>query len=186
MKSWGVLVLVLVFSLIPFAFAQEGRLAPTTNINLYQENDYIVVGQITELDTSLSMSSTQYTVKIIKSLKGYTFDGMMTVIGGGNAESGQMRSIDKIFEKDSTVLFFINEREGTLELSPYSRSVEPNLELLLFSISPLKLHNLGVPNNEIFCNFDRILVEKYDNTPACVKSSSIEKLEQRGWIGSVL
>ena len=69
MKSWGVLVIVLVFSLIPFAFAQEGRLAPTTNINLYQENDYIVVGQITEVDTSLSEASTQYTVKIIKSIK---------------------------------------------------------------------------------------------------------------------
>lgn len=49
-------------------------------------------------------------------------------------------------------------------------------------LAPLKQIKQGVAPNEIQCKESMELVFKISGEPACVKSSSVEKLEQRGWI----
>lgn len=50
--------------------------------------------------------------------------------------------------------------------------------------SPLKQIKLGIPIDEIQCNDNLVLVQKYDNSPACVKSETKDKLVERGWARS--
>lgn len=47
--------------------------------------------------------------------------------------------------------------------------------------SPLKQLKSGVPPSEIECREDLVLLFKYDGSPACVNSSSHQKLYERGW-----
>ncbi len=49
-------------------------------------------------------------------------------------------------------------------------------------LAPLDQADHGVAPKSIRCNGDLVLVQKYDNTPACVKPETKEKLEQRGWL----
>lgn len=59
---------------------------------------------------------------------------------------------------------------GGSDESPYYRLV-----------SPLKQFNSGISLNEIQCKNDLVLVQKYDNTAACVKKQTKIKLIERGW-----
>lgn len=68
----------------------------------------------------------------------------------------------------------------------YATSYEGGEESWGFSIidegaAPLKQNNSGINSNHILCNEGLVLVQKYDNTPACVKLLSISKLIKRGW-----
>ncbi len=47
--------------------------------------------------------------------------------------------------------------------------------------SPLKQFKDGIDSKMIHCNDNLILIQKYDGSPACVKSESISKLIERGW-----
>lgn len=49
-------------------------------------------------------------------------------------------------------------------------------------LSPLKQIKLGVATDKIRCNEGLKFILKYDANPACVKSESILKLAERGWI----
>lgn len=51
-----------------------------------------------------------------------------------------------------------------------------------YLFSPLKQFNMGIPYSEITYVDDLVLVQKYENSPACVTSKSIPKLIERGWI----
>ncbi len=48
-------------------------------------------------------------------------------------------------------------------------------------LSPLKQFKSGIPIDEIQCKESLTLVKKYDDSPACVKPETVEKLIQRGW-----
>ena len=57
-----------------------------------------------------------------------------------------------------------------------------NPKLLQFSDSPLKQTSKGVEPNLVVCNRNFELIFKaFDNSPACVKPTTAEKLIQRGW-----
>lgn len=49
-------------------------------------------------------------------------------------------------------------------------------------LAPLDQTDHGVASKSIMCNDGLTLVQKYDDTPACVKPETKEKLEQRGWL----
>ena len=49
-------------------------------------------------------------------------------------------------------------------------------------LRPLQQGKAGITPDEIICAENRLLVFKHDSSPACVKKSSIEKLEIRGWL----
>ncbi|MCV0413226.1 BPTI/Kunitz-type proteinase inhibitor domain-containing protein [Nitrosarchaeum sp.] len=48
--------------------------------------------------------------------------------------------------------------------------------------SPLKQFKDGINPKVIHCNDELVLIQKYDETPACVLSESVPKLIQRNWI----
>ena len=50
------------------------------------------------------------------------------------------------------------------------------------TLPPLKQFKSGISAENIQCKEELRLVIKHDNTPACVKSSSVEKLTDRDWI----
>ena len=50
-----------------------------------------------------------------------------------------------------------------------------------FVVSPLKQVKLGITLDEIQCKETLVLIQKYDGSPACVKSSTEWELIDRGW-----
>lgn len=53
-------------------------------------------------------------------------------------------------------------------------------------LSPLKQFNSGIPIDKIQCKEGlEFVIKSSDNTPACVKSTSIPKLIERGWTDSI-
>ncbi|WP_299292356.1 hypothetical protein [Nitrosopumilus sp.] len=71
--------------------------------------------------------------------------------------------------------------ELTEELSMKSEDTEPEQEDIM-NLAPHKQIKQGVAPTEIQCKESMELVFKISGEPACVKSSSVEKLTQRGWI----
>lgn len=47
---------------------------------------------------------------------------------------------------------------------------------------PLKQSHIGMDSENIQCNDDLVLIQKYDGSPACVTELTKEKLIERGWI----
>lgn len=48
-------------------------------------------------------------------------------------------------------------------------------------LSPLKQFKMGIPTGDIQCKENLVLIQKYDGSPACVKSITVDKLHERGW-----
>ena len=48
-------------------------------------------------------------------------------------------------------------------------------------LRPLQQGNAGIAARDVICAEPLQLVFKYDRSPACVKTESISKLENRGW-----
>lgn len=51
----------------------------------------------------------------------------------------------------------------------------------LDKLPPKKQQSQGRNISEILCERDFVLIQKYDNSPACVKPLTVEKLIYRGW-----
>jgi len=51
-------------------------------------------------------------------------------------------------------------------------------------LSPKKQLSQGIEPDAVVCNEGLVLIIKYDNSPACVKPDTSEKLMERGWGGS--
>lgn len=49
------------------------------------------------------------------------------------------------------------------------------------SVPPLQQFQSGIPFTQIQCKDNLVLIQKYDGTPACVKSETKQKLIERGW-----
>jgi len=60
--------------------------------------------------------------------------------------------------------------------------IEENLP----SIPPLKQIKLGISHSKITCNEGLELIFKRDNSPACVKPETAEKLIERGWASPII
>jgi hypothetical protein len=48
-------------------------------------------------------------------------------------------------------------------------------------MSPLKQIQLGIPLNEIQCKENLVLIQKYDDSPACVTPETKIQLVEHGW-----
>ena len=55
-----------------------------------------------------------------------------------------------------------------------------------YLLSPIKQSMIGIPYSEIICMDELVLVQKYENSPACVKPESIPKLIERGWTNKTI
>ena len=108
------------------------------------------------------------------------------------------------FEKGESYLVYAYQNGNTLEVSLCSRTTlvsnaaedleelgkpKYNKDTQEFSHSetilpPLKQIQGGISLEDILCTNDKVLIYKNnnDNTPACVKPSSVDKLIERGWV----
>ncbi len=50
------------------------------------------------------------------------------------------------------------------------------------NLSPYKQFNSGIPIDEIQCRDSKILLESPSGKPSCVNDTSVEKLNQRGFV----
>lgn len=162
----------------------DARTLPKTNLELYIENEIILIGEIISTEEFSEQGNTQYNIKVEKYLKNPQTSNDITAFGGGT-KSGPVSSVDKVFDKGDRVFLLLNSNDGNYQISVYSswaESLNPDSD---FIISPLKLYKAGIPIDEIVCKGALTLVQKLSNNlPACVKSDSIEKLIIYGWLGS--
>lgn len=181
MKLFLSIALLILFSItLNSSFAQfsdstpsiEKRLEPISHIELYEKSDIIIEGLI------ISTNYPELVVEIQTVLKGNP-DNTITVYGKGPAEI--MSSIGRVFETNDEVLLFLNDDDGNLNISPYSSRIFSDTGPRFFKIPPLKLEQMNVPFEEIFCKSDLVLIKKINDRPACVKPSSVQELKNRGW-----
>jgi len=86
---------------------------------------------------------------------------------------------------DDTIACFIFDTrmiKGPDDVSAEKRVYE---NLPDFLKSPLKQSEMGIPFENILCNGDYVKVQKYDDSPACVKYETVPKLIERGWANFV-
>ncbi len=159
----------------------DARLEPQSNVELYVENEVILVGFVTSTFVTDS-EDTQYTINVERYVKNPQEDNSIVAIGRGSTDSENLASIDKLFKIGDRVLLFLNTSNDKYLISPYS----VNAQLLDvdadFLPPPLRLYKAGVPVEEISCKQGMsLLIKTKINFPACIKFNSIEKLVTRGW-----
>jgi len=99
---------------------------------------------------------------------------------------------------DKTTTHFDSYEINLVNVLPYPFSTKPiNPEEYSVTISisqvdekiispPLKQLKNNISFHEIKCNVDLQLVQKYDGTPACVKSETVFELTKRDWTSDVM
>ncbi|MDH3204673.1 MAG: hypothetical protein OEL81_08370 [Nitrosopumilus sp.] len=178
-----VVMMIMTFSIMSFVVPDSfAYLVQKTPLEQYQENEVILIGNVISLKENPSEGFTEYEINVEKFMKNPQTSKTLFVIGSGAQSSEIQLSIDKIFSVNDRVFLFLNEQEGKYQISPYSFNAlifSPDDEFLL---PPLTLFRAGIPSDEIVCRDHLELVLKIgDNSPACVKPSTKEKLIERGW-----
>lgn len=94
-----------------------------------------------------------------------------------------MHLSDVIMSKDMNKIFYsLNTRYMDLPEKIPRGIFTTNIDITQPTIvQPLKQFNSGISFNEIQCKQHLILIQKYDDSPACVTESTKEKLIERGW-----
>lgn len=77
---------------------------------------------------------------------------------------------------DSAWIPILEQRRDVVSVTG-SEAQKNNLD----NLSPKKQQSQGRSISEIRCIEDFVLIQKYNNSPACVKPLTAEKLIQRGW-----
>lgn len=173
---------------ITFLPSSSGYLLPKTNLDLYLENELIVMGQVISLkdvkDDSNFTPRTAYEIIILQHIKGNTETNEITVIGLGSLNSTRQLDTQNIMSEGQYALLILNEpTEGYWFVSPYSISSESLNPDSHFILPPLKLYKAGIPIEEIHCKSNLKLALKSSNeSPVCLKPKTIDILYNRGWI----
>ncbi len=168
--------------------SSDAILLPKTNLDHYIENDVILVGTINSVTPIPEKYSSLYEVSVDKFLKknSQIDDKKIIVYGGGFENNPKQPSVDKIFKYGDRVILFIkiiNEKNTFTLYSFSSNSFDPDRDFIL---PPLQLSKAGLKIHEITCKSDFTLVEKSSvGTPACIKTSHLQKISERGWVGYV-
>jgi hypothetical protein len=177
------IITLLIFSIVAFGLSDSyAYVLPKTNLELYQENETILVGNVISLIENPTEGFTEYEINVEKFMKNPQTSSTVFVIGSGAKSSEIHLSIEHIFNVNDRVFLFLNEVDGEYQISPYSFSAlnfNPDEEFLL---PPLMLYRAGISSNDIVCRDNLELVLKAnDNSPACVTSNTKTKLIERGW-----
>jgi len=73
-----------------------------------------------------------------------------------------------------------------LDITKFSYSDNLQPKHLVEFVSPLKQFKDNIPFHEIKCNVGLQLTQKYDGSPACVKSETVFDLIKRGWVSNIV
>jgi len=175
-------IFILLFGIIPSAYSIA---PPKTTLELYQESDVIVLGQVVSAEpfvNSDSLNQTKYTIQILQPIKSNLEKDTIDVIGLGSKDSVSHLDDEMIFVVDQRVFLLLYDVDDTLYISPHSipaANYDPNKQFIL---PPLQLSKGGIPVDEINCKDGLKLVIKASNSsPACVKYESVDPLISRGW-----
>ena len=186
-KKITVMIFLITISvtLIPSA---SGYLLPSTNLDLYLENELIVMGQVLSLrdvkDDSNTTPRTAYEIIILQHIKGNTETNKITVVGLGSLNSTMQLDNQTIMSEGQRALLFLNKLiDGYWHVSPYSTSSDSLNPDSQFILPPLKLYKAGIPIEDIHCKSNLELAIKSSNSsPVCLTSESMDILYNRGWI----
>lgn len=175
-------VLILLFSFVPSAFS----VAPSKSVlQLYQETDVIVLGDILSAESfvdSNNLDQTRYVAQIIQPIKGDLQKDTLEFVGIGSKDATRHLGDEIIFEPNHRVFLLLYKSGDVLYMSPYSKSAQnfdPNSEFIL---PPLKLSKAGIPSDQIHCkNNLELIIKASSDMPACVSSDTAKSLKNRGW-----
>ncbi len=186
-KNVTIMIFLITIS-ITFLPSASGYLLPKTNLDLYLENELIVMGQVLSLkdvkDDSNFTPRTAYEIIILQHIKGNTETNKITVVGLGSLNSTRQLDTQNIMSEGQYALLILNEpTEGYWFVSPYSISSDSLNPDSHFILPPLKLYKAGIPIEEIHCKSNLELAIKSSNeSPVCLKPKTIDILYDRGWI----
>ncbi len=173
---------------ITFLPSASGYLLPMTRLDLYLENELIVMGEILSLsdiqDDSNTTPRTAYEIKILQHIKGNTETNEIMAVGLGSLNSTMQLEKQIIFYEGQKSLLILNEViDGNWHISPYSFSFDSYNPDSEFILPPLILYKAGIPIEEIHCKSNLELGIKSSNgSPVCLKPESVDILYNRGWI----
>jgi len=186
-KKITVMIFLITIS-ITFLPSVSGYLLPMTNLDLYLENELIVLGQVLSLkdveDDSNTTPRTAYEIIILQHIKGNTETNKITVVGIGSLNSTMQLDTQTIMSEGQQALLLLNELiDGNWYISPYSTSSDSLNPDSQFILPPLKLYKAGIPIEEIHCKSNLELALKSSNgSPVCLTPESMDILYNRGWI----
>jgi serpin B len=188
MKVFIILPIILSIFLIPFSYSDAFGLscAPPNTIQSFEDSDVVFSGKVVSkqyLDPSdehTLIAESLFSIK--ESFKGISQDQLII------SSNEKFWGIN--FTQGLEYLVFANYSGSELQsplCGPTNLIEFSNIELVR-NISenkilpPLKQISLGITPENIFCKVDYVKIEKFsDNSPACVKLSTAEKLTERGW-----
>jgi len=186
-KNVTIMIFLIAISLT-FLPSASGYLLPMTHLDLYLENELIVMGEILSLkdiqDDSNTTPRTAYEIIILQPIKGNTETNKITVVGLGSLNSTTQLENQIILYEGQKSLLMLNELiDGNWHISPYSFSFDSYNPDSQFILPPLKLYKAGIPIEEIHCKSNLELAIKSSNgSPVCLKPESIDTLYNREWI----
>jgi len=172
-------------TLLPYA---SGYFLPKTHLELYVENELIVMGQVLSssdvVDESNYTPRTAYEIIILQHVKGNTETNEITVVGLGSLNSTRQVDNQTILSDGQKVLLILNgQDDGGWFISPYSFPSDSLYPDSQFILPPLKLYKAGIAIEEIHCKSNLELGIKSSNgSPVCLKPESMDILFNRGWI----
>ena len=175
-------IFIIVLTAIPFAYAV---VPPKTSLQLYQESDVIVLGNVVSAEPFVSsdgLDQTKYAIQIIQPIKSDLQTDMIDVIGLGSKDATRHLSDEIIFEQNQKVFLLLYQSNNMLYVSPHSitaQNFDPDSDFIL---PPLKLFRAGIITDQIHCKSNlELIIKATDNSPACVSSDTANNLKNRGW-----
>jgi len=186
-KNVTIMIFLITIS-ITFLPSTSGYLLPMTRLDLYLENELIIMGEILSLkdiqDDSNTTPRTEYEIIILQHIKGNTETNEIMAVGLGSLNSTMQLEKQIIFYEGQKSLLVLNEViDGNWHISPYSFSFDSYNPDSEFILPPLILYKAGIPIEEIHCKSNLELAIKSSNgSPVCLKPESMDILYNRGWI----
>jgi hypothetical protein len=200
MKKVSLLLsLVLLFSLVPSAFALPENLF--NGSSLFEKLPTIEAGKTSDFTIKLFYKSGPYALEDLtpiievypKSLTRYltvkteSASGSLYPFSTVHIKGNITASPDVPSGKTSLLYYFVaNDTRGNPYRSSWSDSsppidilIEPSM--IVHNLSPIKQFKAGIKSDSISCKENLVLITKYNGYPACVHPHTKEKLMQRGW-----
>ncbi len=182
---WVVIPLVLISIVgVQESFAEEFKIIEIVYpIEQYIDSDLIVKGFIID-KKNWNGTTNIYDVKVENYFKNsYNGDVVSILAKESNIDASFFTEVkdDVLLHLKKTDRKDLRERD-LFSISFYNSLIDNNQEINISPLKQLQIIQKGYPLEKIACNSSLELIYKYtDNSPACVKPQSVERLMSLGW-----